>query len=90
MSRFPFDETRGETAVEVKTEVSSDLPGDWPARCIEEAEKANPVPASVSEILTDHLQGVAGERALRNSELMAVSQELITAMNSGSEEEPVP
>jgi hypothetical protein len=90
MSELRFDETKGETAVEIKTEVSSDLPGDWPARCIEEAQKTNPIPASMSAILTDHLQGVAGERALRNSELIAISVELITAMNRSSGEEPAP
>ena len=63
---------------------------DWPAKCVDEALKAHAVPAAVSDMLVLQLEGVARERALKTSELTALSQTLIAALDEPLAEEAAP
>jgi hypothetical protein len=63
---------------------------DWPAKCVSEALKAHAVPAAVSGMLVQQLEGVARERTLKASELTALAQILIAALDDPVAEEPAP
>jgi hypothetical protein len=60
---------------------------DWPSKCVGAALKTHPVPAKVSATLIEQLNGTARERALKNSELTALAQSLISALDELPEEE---
>jgi hypothetical protein len=60
---------------------------DWPAKCVDQALTAHAVPAAVSGMLVQQLEGVARERALKASELTALAQILIAALDEPLAEE---
>lgn len=76
-------------ATEVQSEDDSEPGGDWAAKCVESARAAHPVPEAVSAALTTQLESVAGERALRSSELAALAQKFLTALSPAPEKDSV-
>lgn len=84
------NEAKADGEAEVPALEPSQPTKDWPAKCVEEAQKTRPVPAAVSKTVTEQLAGIAAERSLRATELAALSLKLLAALDEPPAKEPAP
>jgi hypothetical protein len=59
----------------------------WSVKCVEDALGLHHVAPAVVTALIEQLEGVAGERALRTSELAALARELLAASSGPADSE---